>query len=40
MMNQISGWIGGTSGAMWAWAVIGIVVAVQLLIAISRLSQK
>jgi uncharacterized membrane protein len=36
-MNHTDGWMGG---GMWIWAVIGILVVVLLVVAISKLSKK
>jgi uncharacterized membrane protein len=36
-MNHTNGWMGG---GMWIWAVIGILVVVLLVVAISKLSKK
>ena len=37
MMNQTGGWMGG---GMWLWTVIGVLVVVLLVVAISKLSKK
>ena len=37
MMNNTSGWMGG---GMWLWSVIGVLVVVLLVVAISKLSKK
>jgi uncharacterized membrane protein len=36
-MNHTDGWMGG---GMWIWAVIGMLVVVLLVVAISKLSKK
>ncbi|MEO6874057.1 MAG: hypothetical protein ABI222_04475 [Opitutaceae bacterium] len=41
MMNHANGWMhGGAGGGMWVWTVIGILVVVLLVVAISKLSKK
>jgi hypothetical protein len=41
MMNQSGGWMGGwAGGGMWLWTVVGILVIVLLVVAISKLSKK
>jgi uncharacterized membrane protein len=41
MMNHTDGWMNGwPGGGMWLWTVIGAVVVVLLVVAISRLSKK
>ena len=37
MMNHADGWMGG---GMWLWTVIGVLVVVLLVVAISRLFKK
>lgn len=37
MMNHANGWM---SGGMWLWTVIGILVVVLLVVAISKMSKK
>ena len=40
-MNQSDGWMNGWSGGgMWLWTVIGVLVVVLLVVAISKLSKK
>ena len=40
-MNHTDGWMnGGTGGGMWLWTVIGVLVVVLLVVAITRLSNK
>jgi uncharacterized membrane protein len=40
-MNNADGWMGGfSSGGMWLWPVIGVLVVVLLVVAISRMSNK
>ena len=36
-MNHMDGWFGG---GMWLWAVIGMLVVVLLVVAITKLSNK
>ena len=41
MMNQYGGWMAGwAGGGMWLWTVIGVLVVVLLVVAISKLSNK
>ena len=41
MMGQTDGWMGGwAGGGMWVWTVVGILVVVLLVVAISKLSKK
>jgi len=41
IMNHTDGWMGGWSGGgMWLWTVIGVMVVVLLVVAISKLSKK
>ncbi len=41
IMNHTDGWMGGWSGGgMWLWTVIGVLVVVLLVVAISKLSKK
>jgi hypothetical protein len=37
MMNNTNGWMGG---GMWIWTVVGVLAAVLLVVAISKLSKK
>jgi uncharacterized membrane protein len=37
MMNHTDGWMGG---GMWIWTVIGVVVVVLLVLAITKLSKR
>ena len=37
MMSQTGGWMGG---GMWIWAVIGVLVVVLLVVAITKLANK
>jgi len=41
MMNHTDGGMGGwLGGGMWVWTVIGVLVVVLLVVAISKLSKK
>jgi hypothetical protein len=41
MMNHTDGWMGGwAGGGMWAWTLIGVVVVVLLVVAVSKLSKR
>jgi hypothetical protein len=41
MMNRTDGWMGGwAGGGMWVWTVVGILMAVLLVVVISKLSKK
>lgn len=41
MMNNAGGWMGGwTDGGSWLWVVIGTLVAVLLVVVISKLLNK
>ena len=41
MMNQTDGWMSGwAGGGMWIWTVIGVLVVVLLVVAITKLSNK
>ena len=40
-MNQTDGWMSGwTSGGMWIWAAIGVVVVVLLVVLIGKISKR
>lgn len=40
-MMHANGWMsGGVGGGMWIWAVIGVLVVVLLVVAISKISKK
>ena len=41
IMNHGDGWMGGgVGGGMWLWTVIGVVVVVLLVVAVTKLSKK
>jgi len=41
MMYHTGGWMNGwTGGGMWFWAVIGVLVVVLLVVAITKMSNK
>ena len=41
MMNHTGGWMNGwTSGGMWIWTVIGVVVVVLLFVVINKSTKK
>ena len=41
MMNNTDGWMGGgAGGGMWVWAVIGTLLVVLLVVAITKLAKK
>ncbi len=41
MMNQSDGWMSGWSGGgMWIWMVVGTLLVVLLVVAISKLAKK
>jgi hypothetical protein len=41
MMNQTDGWMSGwAGGGMWLWTVIGALVVILLVVAITKLSKK
>ena len=41
MMNHADGWMGGwTGGEMWIWPVIGVLVVVFLVVAITKMAKK
>jgi hypothetical protein len=37
MMNHMNGWMGG---GMWLWTIIGVLLVIFLVIAISKISRK
>jgi hypothetical protein len=40
-MNHSNGWMSGWGGGgMWVWTVIGVLVAVPLVVVISKLAKK
>ena len=40
-MNHTDGWMDGwTAGGMWIWTVIGVMVVVLLVVAVTKLSRR
>ena len=41
MMNHTDGWMSGWTGeGMWLWTVIGVMVVVLLVVAVTKLSKR
>jgi hypothetical protein len=39
-MQYANGWMNGMGGGMWLWTVIGVLLVVLLVVAISKLSKQ